>query len=103
MPSWLAIFGKTGDKAIGKARLRHHSDTGGLERADGSVGEELSKGGRNTVDCDAVVLSVLVTNHVDRLLLEELVTAKLQSALQEVTGKGRTSTGQKWRQHLHSR
>jgi hypothetical protein len=35
-------FGKTGDKTISEARRRHQSDAGGLERAEGNVGKELS-------------------------------------------------------------
>lgn len=87
-------LGKAGDRASSEARLRYQSDTGGLERVEGNIGEELGEGGRNTIDCDVVVPGVLVADNINRFLLEELVTPKLQTPLQKVTRKGRAGTGQ---------
>ena len=82
------------DKATGKGRLRDQADASGLERAEGYIGEELGKGGRNTVHGDTVVSGILVADRVDRLLLEELIATELQRTLQEVTGERRASAGE---------
>ena len=82
------------DETRGIGGLRDETDTGGLEGAQGNIGEELGERGRGEVDGGAVVGGSLVAEEVDGLLLEELVTTELQGALEEVTGEGRTDTGQ---------
>lgn len=74
------------NEAIGEGGLRDETDTGGLERAQGDVGEELGRGGRGKVDGSAVVGCSLDTDQVDGLLLEELVSSKLEGTLEEVAG-----------------
>lgn len=81
------------DEAIGEGGLRNETDTGGLERAEGDVSEELGGGGRGEVDSSAVVAGILVTDEVDGLLLEELVSSELEGALEEVAGSGGAETG----------
>jgi hypothetical protein len=90
----LQHLGETTNETVGVGWLRNETDTGGLEWAEGNVGEELSEGGGGQVDGSAVVGSVLVTNEVDGLLLEKLITSELEGTLEEVTGKGWTGTGQ---------
>lgn len=75
--------------------FRDQSDTGGLEGAEGNIGEEFGGGGGGEVDGGSVVLCSVVAEEIDGLLLEELVTAELEGALEEVPGKGRANTGQK--------
>lgn len=83
------------NQAIGVCGLRNEADTGSLKGAKSDVGEELGGGRRGQVDTSAVVGGILNTEHGDALLLEELITTELESTLEEVTGKGRTNTGQK--------
>jgi hypothetical protein len=75
-------------------RLRNETDTGGLERAESNIGEELSGSSGREVDSSAVVGGRLVSKDVDRLLLEQLVTAKLERALEEVSSCSGTEAGQ---------
>lgn len=82
------------DETAGVGGLGNETDTGGLERAEGNVGEELGAGGGTEVDESAVVGGSLVAKGVDGLLLEQLVTSELEGTLEEVTGKGGTGTGQ---------
>jgi hypothetical protein len=81
------------NKTVGESRVGDETDTGGLERAEGDVSEELGAGGRGEVDSSAVVAGSLVADHVDGLLLEELVSSELEGTLEEVTGSGGTKTG----------
>jgi len=90
----LCDLGETRNETGSEGGLRNETDTGGLERAEGNVGEELGEGGRDEVDGGAVLDSVLVADHGDGLLLEELVTTELEGTLEEVTSEGRANTGQ---------
>lgn len=90
----LEHLGETTDEAVGVGRLRDETDTGSLKRAKSDIGEELGGGGRGEVDSSAVVGGSLVTEGVDALLLEELITAELEGTLEEVTGEGRADTSQ---------
>ena len=90
----LEHLAETTDETVGVGGLGDETDTGGLKGAQGNVGEELGGGGRGEVDGGAVVGGSLETEGVDPLLLEELVSAELQGALEEVTGKGRAGTGE---------
>jgi hypothetical protein len=83
------------NETAGVGGLGDETDTGGLERAQGDIGEELSSGGRGQVDSSSVLGSGLVAKSIDPLLLEELVTTELQGTLEEVTSEGRTNTGEK--------
>jgi hypothetical protein len=90
----LCDLGETRNETGSEGGLRDETDTGGLEGAQGNVGEKLSEGGRNEVDGGAVLDGGLVANHGDGLLLEEFVTTELEGTLEEVTSKGRADTGQ---------
>jgi len=85
---------ETRDETVGVGGLRDETDTGGLKRAEGDIGEELSSGGRGQVDSSSVLGGGLVAESVNPLLLEELVTTELQSTLEEVTGEGRADTSE---------
>ena len=87
-------LGKARNKAGSEGGLGHQANAGGLERTKGNVSEELGGGRRHAVNGDAVVPGIVVADGVDGLLLEELVTAKLEGALQKVAGKGRAKAGQ---------
>ena len=89
----LQDLGESTNKAVGEGWVTDETDTGSLERAEGDIGEELSDGGRGEVDGSAVVGGSLVTDKVDGLLLEELVTSELEGTLEEVTGSGGTEAG----------
>lgn len=82
------------DKAGSEGGLGDQTNTGGLERAEGEISEELGAGGGGEVDGGAVVGSGLVAEEANGLLLEELVTTELQGTLEEVTGEGRAGTGE---------
>mmetsp|Transcript_18283 Transcript_18283/g.56712 ORF Transcript_18283/g.56712 Transcript_18283/m.56712 type:complete len:378 (-) Transcript_18283:16-1149(-) len=78
-----------GDEARRELRVRHEADAGGLERAQEDVGDELGARRGHEVDHGAVVPRLLVAEvrrHVD---LEELNTAELEPALDEVADGGR--------------
>lgn len=90
----LQDLGEATDETVGEGGLGDETDTGSLERAEGDVGEELSSGSRGEVHGSAVVGGSLVSELVDALLLEELVSTELEGALKEVSGEGRTETGQ---------
>lgn len=90
----LQHLGEATNETVGIGGLGDETDTGSLKRAEGNVGEELGGGRGGQVDGSAVVGGSLEAELVDELGLEELITTELESTLQEVTGKGRTSTGQ---------
>lgn len=90
----LQHLAETTDQTRGVGRLGDETNTGGLERAKGNVGEKLGGTGGGDVDQGAVVGGSLVAEQVDGLLLEEFVTSELESTLQEVTGSGGTKAGQ---------
>lgn len=91
----LQDLGETTDQAVGEGRLRHQSDTGGLEGAEGNVSDEFGACSRGEVDGGAVLDGTFVADQVDALLLEEFVTTELEGTLKEVTGKSRPDTGPK--------
>lgn len=82
------------EQTAGEGGLGDKTDTGGLKRAQGDIGNELGGTGGGEVDSGAVVLGSLVAKGVDGLLLEELVSTELEGTLEEVTGGGRTETSQ---------
>lgn len=61
---------------------------------EGDISDELGGGGRREVDRGAVLRRGLVAEEVDVLLLEELVTAELEGALEEVAGGRGAEAGQ---------
>jgi len=85
----LENLAETANKAGGEGGLGNKTDTGGFEGAQGNVGEEFGSGSRGKVDGGSVVGSSLITEQVDGLLLEELVTSELEGSLQEITGECR--------------
>ena len=86
--------GEATNKAIGEGGPGNETDSGGLERAEGEISEELGAGGGGEVDGGAVVGSGLVAEEANGLLLEELVTTELQGTLEEVTSEGRAGTSE---------
>lgn len=91
---FLQDSGETANETVGKTWLGHKSDSGGLERAQRNVGDELSNSGRTHVHGVLVVASSVVAQQVDELLLEHLVTTELERTLDRVAEKCRTETGQ---------
>lgn len=90
----LGDLGETRDEARGEGGLGNETDTGGLKRAEGDVGEELGGTSRGEVDGGAVVGGRLVAEEANGLLLEELVTTELQGTLEEVTSEGGAGTSE---------
>lgn len=90
----LEHLGETTDETVGVGGLRDETDTGSLKGAESDISEELGGGGRGEVDGSSVVGGILKTDLVDPLLLEELVSSKLQGTLEEVTSKGRAGSGE---------
>ncbi|KAJ8107405.1 hypothetical protein OPT61_g8892 [Boeremia exigua] len=88
----LEDLAEAADQTVGELGVRDETNTGGLERAQGNVGDELSAGGGGEVDGGAVVGGSLVADGVDGLLLEELVSSELEGALKEVTSSGGAET-----------
>jgi hypothetical protein len=66
------------DKAGGEGRVGDAADTGGLERAEEDVGDELGAGGGSEVDDRLVVPRTALTEDVGGLDLEELDTSELE-------------------------
>ena len=90
----LEDLAEAANQAVGIGGLSDETDTGGLERAEGDISEELAGSGRGEVDGSAVVAGSLETEEVDGLLLEELVTSELEGTLEEVTSEGRADTSE---------
>jgi hypothetical protein len=84
---------ETGHETGRKLGVGDHADTGGLERAQSDISEELTSRGGGEVDGGTVLLGGLVADEVDGLLLEELVSSEFERTLEEVTGEGRSETG----------
>lgn len=83
----LCDLGEAAHEAAGESGLGNETDARCFERAERDVGKELSAGCRCEVDGSSVVGCILVAQQGDGLLLEELVAAELEGALQEVAGK----------------
>lgn len=87
--------GESSSESVGERRLGHESDSDGLERAEGNVGEELGDGGGSEVDGLSVLSGSLDTVVVDGGLLPELVTSELERSLDRVSdlknSKGKAS------------
>ena len=81
-------------ETVGERGLRDETDTGGLEGAEGNVGEELGDTRGTEVDGLAVLRGLLDTEVVDGLLLPELVSTELEGTLDGVTGDGGAETGE---------
>lgn len=84
----LQDFAESRNETSREASFGDETNTGGLEWAKGDISDELGAGGRGEVDSGAVVGGVLVADHVNRLLLEEFVSTKLERTLEEVTSEG---------------
>ena len=82
------------EKAVGELRLADKTNAGGLERAEGDIGEELGDGSRAEVDGSAVLARILDADHIDEGLLEELVSTELESALEGITEGGWAEAGE---------
>lgn len=82
--------GKTGSKG----GLGDKTDTGGLERAEDNVGEELGNTRGSEVDGLTVLRGLLDTKVVDSGLLPELVTTELEGTLERVTDNGGAETSE---------
>jgi hypothetical protein len=80
--------GETAEKTIGKGRLGDEPDTGGLERAEGDVGEEFGDTGSSEVDGLTVVTGLVDAKVLDGGLFPELVTVMTRKA-DERSGNGR--------------
>jgi len=93
---------ETTGKTVGERRLGDKTDTGGLERAEGNVGEELGDTRGTEVDGLTVLTGSVNTESVDGLLLPELVTSELQGTLNGVTDNGGTETSKKGTSSLGS-
>lgn len=90
----LEHLAEAANEAIGVGGLGDEADTGSLEGAQGNVGKELCSCRRGKIDGGAIVRGGFVAECVDALLLEELVAAKLEGALEEVAGKGGADAGE---------
>mmetsp|Transcript_17549 Transcript_17549/g.44923 ORF Transcript_17549/g.44923 Transcript_17549/m.44923 type:complete len:396 (-) Transcript_17549:12-1199(-) len=81
-------------EAGGVGGVGHQADAGRLQRAQRHVREELGGGGGREVDGGAVLDGLLHAEVVHPLLLEELVAAELEGALQEVARAGGAEAGE---------
>ena len=77
-----------------EGRLRDEANARRFQRTQRDVREELGAGGGGEVDGGAVVGGILVAQQGDGLLLEELVAAEFEGALQEVAGEGWADTSE---------
>jgi len=76
------------DQAARELRIAHQPDPRRLQRTQRNVGKEFGHGRGREVDGSTVVRRALVAEHGDSLLLEELIAAELEGALEEVAGGG---------------
>ena len=84
---------KSTNQAISESRRRDEADASGLEGTECYRSKELGAASRNRINCRAVLTGFFKAKEIDRLLLEELVAAKLEGALHEISGKGRAKAG----------
>lgn len=89
----LGDLAETTSESASECRLRYQSNTGGLERAEGDISEELGGGSGGEVDGGAVVGGRFVAEETNGLLLEEFISAEFECALEEVASKGWACTG----------
>lgn len=82
------------NQAVGEARGRNEADPGCLEGAEGNGRKELGAGRRDGVDGRAVLAGLFEAEDVDGLLLEELVAAEFEGALDKVPRKRWAEAGQ---------
>lgn len=90
----LEDLSETTNQAVSKARRGNQADTRCLKGAQRDRSKELGAGGRHGVDGGAVLPRLLDAQEVDGLLLEELVAAELEGALDEVAREGRAEARQ---------
>ena len=91
----LGNLGHSRDKSTGKGWLGNETDTGGLKGTEGDIGKELCEGRGSEVDCGAVLDGILVSEKVDGLLLEKLISSELESTLEEVSSDCGSESGEK--------
>ncbi len=98
--------GEAGHGAVGRHGVGGSNEAGGegasrggldldldhLHGAEGNVGEDLGGGGTSEVDETTVLVGVLLTSHVGVEILEVLVEAELEAALEGVTNEGGSPT-----------
>lgn len=84
----LEDLAETTNQAVGETRCGDKTNAGRLKRTQGNRGEELSGGGGDGIHHTTVLPSLLNAEDIDRLLLEELITAELECTLDEVTSEG---------------
>jgi hypothetical protein len=82
------------NESIGVCWLRDETNTGSLKRAERNISEEFCETSRGQVDRGSVVRGSLVSEEVDRLLLEEFISSELERALEEIPSSRGTKTGQ---------
>ena len=78
------------DQTLSVAGRRDEADAGSLQGAKGDGSEELGRGSGHGVHGGAVLTGLVEADEVDGLLLEELVAAELEGALDKVAGEGGT-------------
>lgn len=91
----LEDLAKATNQTVGEARGRDETDTGSLKRAERDRSKELCQTSRGHVDGRAVLVSLLSAHGINGLLLEELVTTKLEGTLHKVASKGRAEASRK--------
>lgn len=82
------------NESIGVCWLRDETNTGSLKRAERNISEEFCETSRGQVDSGSVVGGRLISEDVDRLLLEEFISSELECALEEIPSSSGTKTGQ---------
>ena len=87
--------GEATNKTVSEGRLRDETDTCGFQRAQSNVSKELSESRGSQVHGHAVLLRRLHAKLLDDHLLEQFVTAELETTLEEVAHSRRAETGQK--------
>lgn len=90
----LKDLAKATNQTVSETRRGDKADTRSLEGAQSNRREELGTGSGHGVDGRTVLPGLLDAEEVDRLLLEELVSAELEGALDEVAREGRPEAGQ---------
>jgi len=86
-------LGEGRDQSGGELGVRHQANAGGLEGAQEDVGDELSAGSGGEVDGGFVGPGLLFACGVSHVDLEELDTAELEPALDEVSDGGGAEAG----------
>jgi len=86
-------LGECIEQSRGKLGVGHQADAGGFQGAEEDISDELSHGRSAQIDGSSVLPSLLLSNTLSDVDLEELNTTKLEPSLNKITHGSRSEAG----------